>query len=77
MSYENVLIREATERHTPWCSQCERDADDCVCEELCDHFRSEDVGVFSNSGTADVCVPAVVSEPAQWEKAALKEIDAI
>lgn len=57
MSYENVLIREATERYTPWCSDCERDADECVCEEICDHFRSEDVGVFSNSG-GDVCVPA-------------------
>ncbi len=47
MSYENQLIREATERFTPWCSACERDADDCICEELCDHLR-ETVNPFTD-----------------------------
>ncbi len=39
MSYENFLIREMTEGADRWCSQCERTADDCACEELSDHFR--------------------------------------
>ena len=59
MSYENFLIREQTEGPVRWCSQCERDAEDCVCEELSDHFR--EVRPVGDSGT-DVCVPAV-SEP--------------
>ncbi len=71
MEYEDYLIREMTEGPVRWCSQCQRDAEDCVCEELSDHFR-ETVG---NADTEDVCVPASVSAPAQWEKDALKEID--
>jgi hypothetical protein len=53
MSYEDVLIREATEGPVCWCSACERDADDCCCEELSDHFRE----AVDNVGP-DVCVPA-------------------
>jgi hypothetical protein len=64
MSYESVLIREATDDFGKWCSDCQRIAEDCVCEEICDHFRSEDVGVF-NSG-ADVRVfPAAPEYPLQ------------
>ncbi len=45
MSYENQLIRESTGEgmgQPPWCSACERDAEDCVCEELSDHFNELD-----------------------------------
>ena len=77
MSYENFLIREQTEGRVRWCSQCERDAEDCVCEELSDHFRA----AVGNSDV-DVCVPATSEPlrkvaPAQWEKNALSEIDKI
>lgn len=34
MSYEDQLIREATEGPQYWCSACERDADDCICDEI-------------------------------------------
>ncbi len=71
MEYEDFLIREQTEGPVRWCSLCERDAEDCVCEELSTWMLEVD------SGTVDVCVPAAVSEPAQWEKAALSEIDRI
>ncbi len=43
MSYEDILIRESTGEgmgQPPWCSACERDVEDCVCEELSDHFRA-------------------------------------
>jgi hypothetical protein len=72
MSYEDILIREMTDETMRWCSQCERDAEDCVCEELSDHFRE----VEGNTGE-DVCVPASPVPPAQWEKDALAEIDRI
>jgi hypothetical protein len=61
MSYEDILIREATgdrdcDDRCRWCSQCERYADNCVCEEISDHFRKVcSVGMGSDS---DVCVPA-------------------
>lgn len=51
-NYENQLICEQTEGPVRWCSQCERDAEDCCCEELSDHFRE-----VMNSGS-DVRVPA-------------------
>lgn len=37
-----------------WCSDCERELSDCVCEELCDFLR-ETVGSYSGE---DVRVPA-------------------
>ena len=49
--------------HMPWCSQCERWQEDCVCEELCDHFR-ETVGA---TGGEDVCVPALSPVPLQLD----------
>lgn len=70
---EDYLIREMTTGPVRWCSTCERDAEDCVCEQLCDHFRSEAVG---NTGE-EVCVPASPVPAAQWEKDALSEIDKI
>jgi len=75
MEYEDFLIREMNDGPVHWCSQCERDAEDCICEQLCDWLREVD-------SDTDVCVPAV-SEPLQlvapsaWEKAALAEIDKI
>ncbi len=55
VNYENQLIREMTEGPTRWCSACERDAEDCVCEELSDHLREtvnpdSDVSVPAESG---------------------------
>ncbi len=52
MSYENQLIREMTTGDERWCSQCERTADDCVCEELSDFVRE------TVNPAGDVCVPA-------------------
>lgn len=59
--YEDYLIREATERYAPWCSDCERDAEDCVCEELSDHFR-ETVGSSVGRSDGDVCSCPAPSE---------------
>ena len=54
MEYENFLINEANEGVDLWCSQCERTAENCVCEELSDHFRE----VCSGDPEPDVRVPA-------------------
>lgn len=75
MSYENFLIREMTEGPVHWCSQCERDAEDCVCEQLSDHFR--EMCSDGNTGEDVREFPASPVPPAQWEKDALAEIDRI
>jgi hypothetical protein len=66
MSYENFLIRDSIPQvpEGAWCSQCERHVEDCVCEEICDHFR-ETVG---SAGDGDsVCFPAPSPVPLQLD----------